>query len=404
MNFFIFRHLAETATDIKKNWNDLVAAKQAERDQEKLNLADIESDLSSSDDSDKQHVQQHLIPQVIVTDTDEEKKEEVKVEEERKFEQNSKETYAELSKALAKRLQQQRTPADTPKQVVSLETTERQNWRNKEIKTKPKVSSTNQISKEIRTTSSTTTTSVKAKVEGGQAISNEEDQVMSFSKTYSFRNLPQGRVAKIQQKFEQSKELNPSKGERVNSSPLPHIGRIKQPKKTPSRPALDIILQSQKKSLASIKAWDEIQRAQPTVLHENTTAEDFGDMLQKPRSRQGFHSSTPTLMQPMGRSLQRGVSLVSDEVQNQSKTFDPSQVKDYLDALKERRETARQRASESQYVKQHTRPPYRRSEGHWKERYFAFENVDLYGRVTSWTEVISVHSVYDVSVSDPVFV
>ena len=87
--------------------------------------------------------------------------------------------------------------------------------------------------------------------------------------------------------------------------------------------------------------------------------------------------------------------------------IEDSYIKEYLYAIKEKRSKAREKASEfpSLLLKQPQNSQCRsRRRGHTREKYYAFENVDLKGRVISWTEIISVQSVYDVSISEPVFV
>ena len=124
-----------------------------------------------------------------------------------------------------------------------------------------------------------------------------------------------------------------------------------------------------------IRAWEDDKSAS----HPELSCID----LAKPRSRQGFHASAST------------PSVIEDNY-----------IKEYLYAIKDKKSKAREKASEyNQYflLKQPRKQP--NFGGHrTRERYFAFENVDLQGRVISWTEIISVQSVYDVSISEPVFV
>ena len=61
--FFVLRSIANSAYEMKKNWDELVAAKQAERDRQKLAKLD-ESDTSTTISG---YTTPHLVPNVIVT-------------------------------------------------------------------------------------------------------------------------------------------------------------------------------------------------------------------------------------------------------------------------------------------------------------------------------------------------
>lgn len=304
---------------MKKTWDELVAAKQAEREQQRLKEEEEFENSSSG------RCSPHLVPDIVVSTP------EVKP---RKFEPNSKKNYVELSKKLSVQAK------DEP----PVQETKRQNWRNKEIRNK---------AKEVK----------------------EPEEIVTFSKTYSFRNLPRGKVAKLQQKFE-------------NTGPI-HFSKppLKVQKETIKTEAIIEKVLPTKEPNVPIQTWTAKPIVPIQTWEETKSVSDIVKSLEKPGSRYGFHASTPSLTHAIEDSI------LDDKVEHNK--F----LKDYLDALKDRRDKAREKASELSFkvpLKQPLHCP--------RTKYFAFENVDLNGKVISWTEIISVHSVYDVSISEPVFV
>lgn len=374
-----------------------MAAKQAEREQTRLNeieeLTEDDGETTTTDEDSKAH----LIPEIVITEPETE----AAKTDQKKYKQNSAKTYAELSKKLAERMSHEKAE-ETDNQ--------RQNWRNKEIKKskseaepKPKSELTSQEAKP-------TAASIKA------AFEQPKDEVITFSKTYSFKNLPKGKVAKFREQFEANPDEKPVVKQMVYSTPLPHLGRVK--KGPSSRPALKGILEDQAKPMVPIGSWEDdfyvrrqamaMTRQQPS-RSEWPTEKSFEEFLKQPGSRQGFHASTPALTAAMDQNLNKETSLSTAELQRESSQFSSTYIKDYLDALREKRDKARQQQRTSSEckkstttVKQPSNPLQQKSK--IKERYYAFENIDLTGRVISWTEIISVHSFYDVSISEPVFV
>lgn len=309
-----------SAYQAKKTWDEMVAAKQAERDRMR-SQDDFSDDSSILDEEDTEDTkQQHIIPTVII---DENKQ--------GQFVKNSPQNYAKISKKLAAQV----FPAQEEKQQQ-----QRQNWRNKEIRSRSEQQRTSPTQQQV-------------------------EVVENFTKTYSFRNLPKGRVAEVKQMFDHNN---------INGNIT-----IKRPKKT--RPAMVIpTVEKERKERKPgrlqipIQAWEDKCASQPELSVVS---------LAKPRSRQGFHlaRSTPSVMED-------------------------SYFKEYLSSshLKpttHQPPTSRMPITASECKASVLKQP---KKNYQREKYYAFENVDLHGRVLSWTEIISIHSVYDISISEPVFV
>ena len=117
----MFRSIANSAYDMKRHWDELVAAKQAERDRQKLAKLD-ESDTSTTASG---FTTPHLVPNVIVTSQSPRQKSPEPEKNERIFHQNSKKAYSELSKKLAERLKQEQQQKDDKE----TKETKRNHWR-----------------------------------------------------------------------------------------------------------------------------------------------------------------------------------------------------------------------------------------------------------------------------------
>ena len=124
----------------------MVEAKQAERDRLRS-----QEEVSSDDDDE---VESHIMPTVIVDSKP------------RRFTQNSPKNYAKVSNKLVKAKHQVFENEVVEKQEIC-----RQNWRNKEIRSRSEQHTTTPAAPDV----------------------NEMENV-SFAKTYSFRNLPKGTV------------------------------------------------------------------------------------------------------------------------------------------------------------------------------------------------------------------
>ena len=124
----------------------MVEAKQAERDRLRS-----QEEVSSDDDDE---VESHIMPTVIVDSKP------------RRFIQNSPKNYAKVSNKLVKAKHQVFENEVVEKQEIC-----RQNWRNKEIRSRSEQHTTTPAAPDV----------------------NEMENV-SFAKTYSFRNLPKGTV------------------------------------------------------------------------------------------------------------------------------------------------------------------------------------------------------------------
>ncbi len=380
--------MATTAYEMKRQWDELVAAKQAEREQIRLEeLEEQDEDQRSNSSSSSSSLASgrstpHLVPQVIVTRTEKETD-----KKERVFEPNSKQKYAEISKKLALE-----TVKINSHESKSKDDIKRQNWRNKEIKVK-----------------------VKDRFEEASNVAEAEEVTSTFSKTYSFRNLPKGNVAKLQQRFEDCPQILPaSSSQKIKRTKGRQIlkliseqeqAKVKEPLFKAEKPV------KAEKPIVPIRAWTDVPKENKSLMNQ----------LDQPGSRHGFHASTPSLSYA-----------IENSIEDSKPQFDETFVTDYLDTLRERRDRAR-RENASKSLRHFEMSLSARSKRkarlicnfsdllgfrlepskaaikastsqRTRERYFAFENVDLSGRVISWTEIISVHSCYDVSISEPVFV
>ena len=134
--------MATSAYQMKQTWDQMVEAKQAERDRLRS-----QEEVSSDDDDE---VESHIMPTVIVDSKP------------RRFIQNSPKNYAKVSNKLVKAKHQVFENEVVEKQEIC-----RQNWRNKEIRSRSEQTPAGNV--------------------------NEMENV-SFAKTYSFRNLPKGTV------------------------------------------------------------------------------------------------------------------------------------------------------------------------------------------------------------------
>ena len=149
----------------------MVEAKQAERDRLR-NQEEV-----SSDDDDE--VESHIMPTVIVDSKP------------RRFIQNSPKNYAKVSNKLVKAKHQVFENEVVEKQEIC-----RQNWRNKEIRSRSEQTPAGNV--------------------------NEMENV-SFAKTYSFRNLPKGRVAKVKQMFDHTPPALPERVCTIKRPPKPRL-------------------------------------------------------------------------------------------------------------------------------------------------------------------------------------
>ena len=174
---------------MKKTWDDMVAAKQAERDRlRELEFDDSASDISTKEPLPASRSPTHVIPNIIIKTADDSDSDKTS-----RFVKHSPKSYAKVSKKLANEvfvnasepepafnksssneIEQQQQQQQQQRQEIH-----RQNWRNKEIRPRALDIST-----------------------------FAEPNSNNFTKTYSFRNLPKGRVAKLQQMFD--KEGSPN--------------------------------------------------------------------------------------------------------------------------------------------------------------------------------------------------
>lgn len=342
------KNLATSAYQMKQTWDEMVEAKQAERD--RLRSQEEFSDDDDDDNDEGSNISvddkvRHIMPTVIVDSKP------------RLFVQNSPKNYATVSKKLAHQVFHN---DDNNVEVVEEKRAEqqqqeirRQNWRNKEIRSRS----------ELQPQSTT-----------GDDITPMEN--VSFAKTYSFRNLPKGRVAKVKQMFDHTPPALPERVCTIKRPPkprLPAAAIIEKVKTTPTG------IQQTERSCTQpnglqipIRAWEDKSASQPELSVID---------LAKPRSRHGFHArSTP--------------SVIEDNY-----------IKEYLYAIKPLPPSSKQpQRSTASECKAARKQPLKSLLPYQREKYYAFENVDLQGRVISWTEVISIHSVYDISISEPVFV
>ena len=160
----------------------MVAAKQAERDRlrEEELMDDSASEISTKE-QESPPTATHLIPKIVI------KTAVANDRTDSHFVKHSPKTYAKLSKKLAdevfqdgiESLNESNSNESDTKAEKRREQQEinRQNWRNKEIRPKALEVST---------------------------IADPNANNVPFTKTYSFRNLPKGRVAKLQQMFDTS--------------------------------------------------------------------------------------------------------------------------------------------------------------------------------------------------------
>ena len=407
---------------MKKTWDDLVAEKQAERERQRME--EVEDYSSSEDLSLSERNSPHLIPEIFVDSSTPEK---TVTQGSRGFEQNSKKAYAELSKKLAERLSNQKEPEDEYK------ANKKTQW-NKKIGIKDvaaeigeeKYAQLNGIHVVANAHCVKKDSKVDSRVSKSQCKQIESDKVF-FNKSYSFKNLPKGRVAKLQQQFEtnidempmslvkkpspktitklQKKILEKEGHNLKNKTSLstsqkffPTNGKKERKMNTEGQKYSDVLsapkmqktITNRDKPIVPIRTWEE-SRHSPTPL----------DVLKKPGSRQGFHASTPSIVQALDSSIFDENHQHRERFVKQQSSYDRRYIQDYLGALKDQRDQAREKASEFKIknIKKQSWHPFRT-----KERYFAFENVDLTGKVISWTEIVSVSSSYDVSISEPVFV
>ena len=93
---------------MKRHWDELVAAKQAERDLQKLAILD-ESDTSTTASG---FTTPHLVPNVIVTSQSPRQPSPEPEKSYRIFHRNSKKAYSELSKKLSERLKREQQQKD----------------------------------------------------------------------------------------------------------------------------------------------------------------------------------------------------------------------------------------------------------------------------------------------------
>ena len=220
----------------------MVEAKRIERQEQKIRElfgSEDESEFDDEGDKDddgrnKDHddfvkgtAGAHLIPQIIVTNNQGEIKENL-------YQRHTKQNYAKLSRKLLATDQRYENMEDECKDdgaadVVtdelpkakernntSSETStmklDRKNWKNKEYKVKSGKLSSTPTSKTtvVPPTTTTTTTKKKEEIKIGWVkdeaglIKSNQDVASSFSKSYSFKNLPKGRVALLQRQFEQT--------------------------------------------------------------------------------------------------------------------------------------------------------------------------------------------------------
>ena len=135
--YFAFRSLASSAYEMKKHWDELVAAKQAERDLQRLeeemmmHTEEFDSSNTVSGSTTPTTTNTHLIPNVIITSLPSPPQQEIK---DRIYRQNSKRAYSELSKKLGERLKQEQQQLQ--KHEKDDKETKRHNRKNKEVKVK----------------------------------------------------------------------------------------------------------------------------------------------------------------------------------------------------------------------------------------------------------------------------
>ncbi len=431
---------------MKRNWDELVAAKQAERErQRQLEDEDLETTTTSEAetseelvDRDTKQSEHHLVPNVIVTDQGETATEAVEAENV-KFVKNSKQTYAELSRTLAKRRhdqgQHQKRPATEQTTDPELPKQHRPPSSSQFVKA-PTPSTKKRDKSPLRVKTKDMAMKVKEKAKGFMHHHHQEQQrqppppldavPVHFTKTYSFRNLPKGRVAKIQQQFEATNSEDKTVGMRSNTTPLPHMAKTKAIGKKAGKKILPKI------SEATTNNSNSFSEAAVVATNNNTGSEVAAsprppkievpvtpwidrtqDLEQnayfdnKPGSRQGFHASAPTLI-PEANAIKNnnGEATAGDlKPAPTSGTYDPASAKEYLEALRQRRDKARQRASELHFYRnyciQHPSSTSGLSLQHHKPRtqLQLRQHRDNF-TIISWTEV----SVQSVVISSPVFV
>ena len=391
--FAIHRNVYNTAYDLKNNWDEMIQAKTIERETqrwkdywEESNKSEEASDNESVDEyfdiSDTENLikETHILPQIIVTNQDENETRSQK----RLYDKNPKQSQTNNYKY--------------EKNITEITELDRKTWKNKEIKFKKNEDhSPITLTKEkFRPNLTKHNRSYIGNTKGQGGIIKEnchkppwvkEEEPVAFSKSYSFKKLPRGRVARLQRQFEQSTISEDGAPNKHNfGSPLPHLKTIKRG--TTIRPKLVKI-----QPLIQIQTWEQ--------KTNKSASNSYEEELTIPGSRKGFYASTPILNQDCENSLKR---IKSDE--NLLVDEENQYINDYFDNLQDNRDVVSQRSSElfSSKIKQPMPLPYLQNHNHIKEKYFAFENIDLTGQVLSWTEIVSVQSVYDVRISEPIYV
>ena len=397
-----FRTVCNTALDMKKNWDEMIEAKTIERhkleelledeeedDDDDYDFEDEAIDLELEEDVPEIKPLEHLVPEIIVTNQEERKRKPL-------YQRHSKPSYAAISRSLTVEKEE---PIKPPKiEIKASPELVRTNWKNKELKIK----SSKVPPMRPKPIDDAKPSWVR---EDNRSITSQQDGPIRFSKTYSFKNLPKGRVAKLQKQFEQNLATAAEEPLRFQrGSPLPHLRakmdmNLSSARPIPSRfdrsPSPSSKRSSSSQPMVAIQTWEE---KTSKSLPSSSSTPYLDELLQKPGSRKGFYASTPSLTQALDQTLSKETSLSEENLPKPNENPQQQHIKEYLESLRDRRDKARQNATSecfSSPFKQSLLPAFPR------ERYFF-----AYEKVVSWTGfAYKVQSNHDVHIiSTPVYV
>ena len=205
---------------MKKNWDEMIEAKTIERqkleelleeeEDEEYDFEDEAIDLELEEDTPESKPLEHLVPEIIVTNQEVKKRKPL-------YQRHSKPSYAAISRSLVVEKEKPKKEVEGSPELV------RTDWKNKELKIKSSKVPTIRPKPKDDPKPSWVREDNKTEIQ-----SQQPDGLIRFSKTYSFKNLPKGRVAKLQKQFEQSLATAAEEPLRFQrGSPLPHLRAAK---------------------------------------------------------------------------------------------------------------------------------------------------------------------------------